>query len=291
MYIDYNNKSLKFSDLLEIRFDEICDGVHAGEKDVVYIGGSLVEGQINQFSAGMGNKFSDIDIFIIRDHDAFVNTEAVYDDNVRKTFFCEKKQIGFDVEVYDKDFVVALIEALNKVEMNPNERINNIFQQYLPDGNSLDLLNTFLCRLHNSICLKGEALYREIQDSMKYQKFLDIMTNKTIVSIDNIYDDVRGNLEVGQLDVALYCVRRIILSVMFVALMKNGVFADREKWIPLKFKNLCMMDNSYAELKKVFDVLFRGNLLDDESCIKSIESAMMISKDVIEAILIEELKL
>lgn len=291
MYIDYDHKSLKISDLLEIKFDEICDGVYAGEEDVVYIGGSLVEGQINQFSAGMGNKFSDIDVFIIRGHDAFVNTEAVYDDNVRKTFFCENKRIGLDIEVYDQDFVNALIEALNKVEMNPNERIDNIFQQQLPNGISLDLLNTFLCRLHNSVCLKGEAMYREIQNAMRYQKFLEIMTYKTIVSIDNIYDDVQGNLEAGQLDVALYCVRRIILSVMLVVLMKNGVFADREKWIPLKFKNLCMMNNSNAELNKVFDILFRGDLRDDENCINCIKAATRISKEIIETILIEELQL
>lgn len=127
MNIDFEQKVLLIDDSRWISFEEICDSICVSNKDVVYIGGSLVEGHINPLSFGMGNKFSDVDVFIIREHNAFLKTACVYDDNVRRTFFCEKKQCGFDVEVYDKDFVNVFAEVLNRVEVAPNERINNVF--------------------------------------------------------------------------------------------------------------------------------------------------------------------
>ena len=291
MNIDFEQKVLLIDDSRWISFEEICDSICVSNKDVVYIGGSLVEGHINPLSFGMGNKFSDVDVFIIREHNAVLKTECVYDGNVRRTFFCEKKQCGFDVEVYDKDFVNVFAEVLNRVEVAPNERINNVFFNYLPQGCNFELLNTFLCRLYNSICIKGEEAYKELQNKIKYRKFLDLLISKTIVSIDNIYEDVQGNVEAGQLDVALYCARRIVLNVMFVVLMKNSIFTDREKWIPLKFSNLCRFNKKFLTLNSAFKVLFRGDLSKDIACNNAIVDTMRVSKQVIETILMEELQL
>ncbi len=120
---------------------------------------------------------------------------------------------------------------------------------------------------------------------------LDLLISKTIVSIDNIYDDVQGNVEAGQLDVALYCARRIVLNVMFVVLMKNGIFIDREKWVSLKFSNLCKVNKSFSVLNNTFKVLFRGDLRQEIECNKAIVDEMSVSKQVIETILMEELQL
>lgn len=291
MRVDFEKRILKFSEAQCLSFEEICDSVQTGDEDIVYIGGSLVEGQINPLSSGMGNKFSDVDVFIIRDHSDFLKTECVYDENVRKTFFCAIKQFGLDIEVYDKAFVIAFRDILGRVQLKPKERINNIFNKCLPKECNFDLLNSFLCRLYNSICIKGEGQYQELRKDIQYRKFLDLMVSKTIVSVDNIYEDVQGNIEAGQIDVALYCARRIVLNVMFVVLMKEGIFTDREKWIPLKFQNLCLGKGIFTELYTVYRNLFRGELFEDGRCKKVIMEAMSVTKQIIETILMEELQL
>lgn len=291
MRIDLDQRMIQFSESLWIGFEEILDSIQTMDEDIVYIGGSLVEGQLNPLSSGMGNIFSDVDVFIIREHSDFLKTDCVYDNNVRKAFFREIKQRGFDIEVYDKAFVIALMEALERIQLDPQERIYNIFSKYLPKECNFELLNTFLCRLYNSICIKGKGPYRELRNNIRYRKFLDLMANNTIVSVDNIYDDVQGNIEAGQLDVALYCARRIVLNVMFVVLMKEGIFTDREKWIPLKFQNLCLAKDTFTELYEAYRNLFRGELFHDGKCKKVIVEAMSVSKQIIETVLMEELQL
>lgn len=103
--------------------------------------------------------------------------------------------------------------------------------------------------------------------------------------------DTGIDAEYGDQLITLYCARRIVLNVMFVVLMKNSIFTDREKWIPLKFSNLCRFNKKFLTLNSAFKVLFRGDLSKDIACNNAIVDTMRVSKQVIETILMEELQL
>lgn len=286
MKIDIDQRVIIIDDGRKVFFDEICERVNASTKDIVYLGGSIIEGQVNHIAAGMGNKYSDVDVFIIRDHDEFINTVGVYEEAVRKTFFCENLPLGLDVEVLDKQYIESLANAIHKASIDPNGKVANVFKKLLPAGNSIEFINTILCRLKNSICIHGNGEYEGICSSIDFSKFLDLMIAQKIVAIDNKFDDVEGNLSVGQLDTALICIRRIVLSVMETVLMSQGFFSDREKWVQLKFKNLCLQDSSYSMFwEKAFE-LFRGDLSDDALCEAVISESIHMSKRTIERILL-----
>ena len=46
--------------------ETIMPRLNAGADDIVYIGGSLVDGTVNPLSEGMGNESSDVDVFVIK---------------------------------------------------------------------------------------------------------------------------------------------------------------------------------------------------------------------------------
>lgn len=46
---------------------DILEILNYKKEDIIFLGGSLIEGSINKFSKGMGNKLSDIDVFILSD--------------------------------------------------------------------------------------------------------------------------------------------------------------------------------------------------------------------------------
>ena len=47
--------------------ETIMQRLNAGADDIVYIGGSLVDGTVNPLSEGMGNESSDVDVFVMGD--------------------------------------------------------------------------------------------------------------------------------------------------------------------------------------------------------------------------------
>lgn len=288
MNVNLKNGKLIVGDEIQIAFDEICNSVCASDTDIVYLGGSLIEGRISSLSKGMGNRYSDIDVFIIRDHLQFLQTDCVYDDVVRKTFFCNDLPIGLDVEVYDKEYVDSLISAIDAIEINSATRIANVFSKYLNHGDEITFINSFLCRLSNSICVCRNENYNKLLSKINLQKFLDILKDLTIIETDDIFYDLYGNLDSNQLDVALYCARKVVLNVMRIVLMNNGCFSDREKWVFLKFQNMSMQENEFMPFYENACILFRGGLQDDMYCRQVIEKSIHASKKEIEKIVLGE---
>lgn len=68
----------------EIKYSDIISKLSLHNNDIAYISGSLVEGVLDEFGKGMGNQYSDIDVFIIREHSLFVETESIYCDQYKK---------------------------------------------------------------------------------------------------------------------------------------------------------------------------------------------------------------
>lgn len=274
-----------------ISFAEIVGVIQPLANDVVYLGGSIIEGGVDKYSMGMGNNYSDIDVFIIRDHNDFTSTEAVYNESSRKTYFVDGVLNGLDIEVYDFNFVSFLTAALKEYKPQADMRNKNSVKTLLPVGYNIDFLSTFLNRLMNSVCIFNNKSYESIKSKIDFNKYCTIKRDSLLVFLDNAYPDVEGNIEAGQNDVALYCMREIFLMLVGAVLANEGILFDRTKWLPVKLKNYTNLTGKYKQLWLNYLLLFKADLHSKDSCTSIIKDAMEFCKGVTEDILLGDLKL
>ena len=265
MYIEKLDKIITLSDV------EKC--IKILENDIVYFGGSLIEGKMNKNSNGMGNIYSDLDMFIIRDEEKFSETKSTYKDKFKKTTFIRVNGISIDVEIFNYKYIKILIDELNTVKLDLNTRIDNVLDINL----TLQEINTFLCRLKYSINIKNENKSYDLLKSIDFDKFLKIYKESLYNSWDNKLDDTLGNLKEKQYNVALHCCRIMFIEFSKYYLAEYSEFIDRDKWIFLKAittANICK-DKEF-ELK--YNELFCSDVRDDEDKEKAIKSSLGFMK-------------
>lgn len=289
MRIDIENEIISYNENERVSFNDIITEINPFKDDVVYLAGSLIEGIVGKYSNGMGNSYSDIDVFIIREHDKFLYTEAVYDDVVKKTYFPRNLKNRLDVEVYDSDYVIRLSQILKSFTPSANERSWNILKNRLPAGNDLSFVVTYLNRFLNSICVHNNRQYEILREQTDFHKFFILKRDNLLVQADNAYPDVIGNLEVQQYDVALYCMREVYMYIVWAVLAHEGISFDRNKWLPLKFQNFVRETGKYTMLWSVYVNLFRSDLSDNIQCAINIKHAIEICKKTTEDLLLGDL--
>lgn len=292
MNVDLGKRAVILGDGKPLYFENILEELKPFENDIVYLGGSLIEGMVDKYSRGMGNRYSDVDVYIIREHGRFCDTAADYDaDTVRKIYFLDSLPVGLDIEVYDHSFVIEFASALKRFTPKAEERSWNSIVKQFPSGCSFSTMVTFMNRLKNSVCIRNNTGYDELRSMLDFRKFLHIRRDDYIVLIDNKYDDVLGNLEARQYDVALYCMRDIVLLQVSAVLTHECVSFDHGKWLPLKFANFAGQTGKYRELLAVYQELFRGCLSENSACEDAIRRALKICKATTEEILLGDLML
>lgn len=285
MFFRVEGDRLFFEGKDSISFQDIVDAIDIVEDDVVYIGGSLVEGFLDKFSKGMGNPYSDIDVFIIRKHQAFEETVAEYSVDVRKTYFRDIKGNLIDIEVFSDKYVCDLCDALANVVIDKDTRLLNLLGQGQQRTYSPIQTNTFLNRFNYSICIYNEMPYNEIKVSMAFDTYLKLKVQQYIALIDNNIEDIQGNLKAGEPDAALYSLRFATMNLMIAILSHEGIFVDRDKWVALKFANLARISNKYDSTYKFYSEVFRGDMIDDTICLERIKKLTPILKRETEKIL------
>lgn len=243
-------------------FEEILDKVCCDSNDIVYISGSIVEGSMNVYSRGMGNDFSDIDVFILKDDDSYNSVDFEYDKKYKKIDFMSVKSIPLDIEFFKKSTIYYLKESLDCYDLISNERIGSNF--ILPNYFSIDGANSFINRLKNSICINNFHEYNMIRNDFSFNKWTELQKQLCLNSIDNLKIDVFGNLKNNQLDVAMYCTREMYFEFMKFIILINGDFVDRDKWIPLKFMNICSDLKKYSREREHFIILFYSDVTKDK---------------------------
>lgn len=280
-------KELKLDKLgKSISIKEILNSIEYCEKDIVYIGGSLIEGIIEPCSKGMGNKYSDLDVFIIREHSDFLRTDCVYSGKVKKTCFNVVNGIGCDIEIYDIERILQVIESISKAEIQEDERVLNYIKY--PKGWDLWTLNSFYNRIHSSICIFGETKYLCLKENLKIQKFMEIYKYHLLNEIDNKIDDVKGNIDCNELFTALLCMRDICNDLMWLILLNSQIMCDRKKWIWLKYNNYVTGNDEKKEFyEKVKYILF-GSIPEKELESTLVEFMSQIEHEI-ENILVGEL--
>lgn len=268
-----------------ISLESIREKLDIKESDVVFVSGSVIESGVCVFSIGMGNKYSDLDFFIFRQSEAFEATEYVYCDKVKKVIFDKIADIGCDVEIYDINLINGIIASINSAVYDSGKKVSNMI--VFPKGVEFDDVNTLLNRIKYSKCIYNEEKYEKIKERIPFEKFASFRKEYTITLIDNLYDDVIGNVDSHNLDTALYCVRDMILLLAEVIIMHEGEYIDRRKWAMLKVKQLINTTGKFKEYLDLYNSLFLSDLQDDNKLEAEINNGIDVINQIMDDIALD----
>jgi len=274
--IKQRNITVDTKDILEILEYE--------KDDIVFLSGSLIEGSINKLSEGMGNKLSDIDVFIISDDISKRDKDsAAYDRGRFQVQFNRLYGISIDIEIFSKEAVLTLMKELSDCTFDNNERTFNILS--LPKGFELFKFTSFIHRFLNGVPIYNEEKFNTIAKDFKEESYYKLMTRIGINNVDMNYEDVTGNIEDNKAEVAVTVARTILLDTMKSYIFHKKTSLDRDKWIPLKLRNLAEDDKEASDVYSKFRKLyFEASLTDDKSLIRNAERILNFSNSIIDII-------
>lgn len=267
----------------KINKQEVLKMLNVKEKDIVYVGGSLIESQVNPISHRIGNEYSDLDLFILRTHEDYSNSDCVYMSEVKRTFFTRYNGVGCDIEIFDVQVIDKIIKSISEIEIKEDKRILNTLE--LPNGWGLEDVNEFLTRFMYGIPLNCEKEYEEIKKSIQMSKFFKLLQYDNLQRIDNAIEDIRGNLIEGERETALILCREVSLMLIDFILASEYIMNDRMKWAYIKMENIVQEKSDY---KEIFHAIKKIQFEDiNESIDTEIKGFLSLTEDIVQNIFIE----
>lgn len=233
-------------------------GIKILDSDIVYVAGSLIEGKISSVAEGMGNEYSDVDVFILRKEQA-TKIMHTYSINDRSFDFKFVDNTHFDVETYKLEKVKNIFSQISNVSFKKNKNVKR--QIALPNGWTFTVLNSIIHRLFHSIPLQNEMEWESLKQELDFEKYLHVYSQILKNKIDDTTDDVVGNAIQGTntLPVSIYVLRQSYIYFLNMILLANKITNDREKWTQLKFNNLVEKTGKYISVKQLEQDLFFKN--------------------------------
>lgn len=238
--------------LLDI--NELIEKLHLFSDDIVFLGGSLIEGRVNHYSKGMGNIYSDLDVFIVRSNTFFNNTHFTYSEKYKKTDFTSLNSLGIDIEIYSEEFINNLFLQINKANFAPQVRIANAIK--IPEGITEYSVNSFINRFINAIPIYNVDKYKKLKMKLNLENWIKYQKYSIENSIENIFDDIQGNVHAKNYDVSVLCSRTAFLQLIKYLCFSLGDLSDREKWLPQKLNNIVKEHVEYKEILEFYNQLF-----------------------------------
>jgi len=277
-----NNKGdldMAFNVNKDIDITSILKALNVTSKDSVFVAGSLIEQQVNPYSRGIGNRLSDIDIFVVKDDMQECN--GTYNLDYLMVDFMKINNSSYDIEFHDINYLKHIIDEFNKIDFGKSERVFNLIRL---DGDAkLEDYISFFHRLNNSICIFNHPLYDTLKKGLDYGKYFRLLVRICVNQVEIAYEDVIGNLEEENYYTALQIARDISFNSMKALIYYCNESMDRDKWIPLKVYNL---KRKYPEVASMVDSFFQLNyheMLNDNASIKSnVNKLIKLSNHVIE---------
>ncbi|CAH0417527.1 hypothetical protein WFA24289_01869 [Periweissella fabaria] len=257
-------------------------GVNIESSDIVYVAGSLVEGEISSIGFGMGNEYSDIDLFVIKTNAEPSNNIHSYSVNNRRFDFKKIQGKHFDVETYDIQQLVEIFNSIKSVDFGLNKNLKK--QIKLPSGWTFTTLNSIIHRLFMSCSIQNDSQYKELKQKLDLKKYQKIYFGILMNRIDDATSDVMGNLtDFASRTTAMYVIRQSYVHLLEMILLTQGYTNDRPKWSFLKFNNLLQQYEQYREVWNWYQkVHFEGINLEKESSKIVIEDAQIFLNEYIE---------
>lgn len=271
-----------------IDLHSLADHFKLLENDIAFIAGSLVEGDVNPYSKGMGNRLSDIDVFIIRQNsDMEILSGADYSFSGIQGFFHDYERIGIDTEVYSSEMIDNLIDQLNSIDFSASEYAAKRLISWitLPDGIQLDKFLSFLHRLRYSICIWNIEGYTQLKEKINYKKYFQYQSLLYIEKADIRFEDIAGNIESGEYLVAVVAAREVMTFIIASYLFAQLESIDREKWIPLRLKNLAQKNIQTQKIyTRYFELICGSKSHDNEALREHAEDMIAFSNFVVRQI-------
>jgi len=229
--------------------DKISETIKFEFKDseVIFLSGSLIE--------NIGNKFSDLDIFIIVEDTSNI-TLTDYDYNYKELKIKFKEYIGVkcDIEIYNKNLIEKNIEILNNVRID-DKRILNIFS-----GIETNIFLSFIHRMITGKCIKGKESYQDFLSKINLQKYFSILQKLYQNQIENYYDDLVGNFYKKNYMTTIMIGNMLLPTLIAYFLAKKEVTIDRVKWAHIKLEILSIKDKESKEFLIKINSFLLGKL-------------------------------
>ena len=215
------------------------------DEKMIFLSGSLIE--------KIGNKFSDLDIFIITDNVSKLTLSNYdYDHNDLKIIFKEYNGIKCDIEIYNEDLIKENIKILNNHNFE-NKRILNVFSKI-----DTNLFLSFIHRMITGRYIKNEVELKKIVSEINLDKYFLVLKRFYQNQIENSYDDLVGNFYEKNYMTVILIGNMILPTLMAYFLAKKNVSIDRRKWAYEKLKALSNKDKESEFFLRKIDSFFLG---------------------------------
>ncbi len=229
-----------------------------------WVSGSLVE--------GLGNKGSDVDIFVLvselsqtlpatrRDADHF--TLAFISDDVR-----------YDVEYWPEDRVRILADRLASVRLDDPEFNSNHYLSYWE--------SEFIHRLAVGLPLIDESVFRRTLALFDIRAFSIYLFENCLRRFDDAFDDTVGMLADGQLPNAALRAREVVAHAIDALLYATGVTNDKTKFRSAKLRRVAELFPTYLKYERAFWQFETGMPMPGSEQREYAESALRFAADLV----------
>lgn len=256
--------------------DYVLKNLEYQENDVVFFGGSVIE--------NIGNRYSDLDVYILKkDIEKIDIKKLAYSINNMKIQFMEVKDMSCDIEYWSLDEFELLINKIDKIDLN-NINVRTI-NQIIINNNNIYEYKSLLHRFINSLPVYNEIKYLDLKKSFNFKKYTKLIIRLHINEVDNIYTDVRGNLEVGRYRTALISARKMLCEILMAFIYSEGYSIDNNKWLYEKLKPISEFNNNNKNIvDKFIELYYFANIKNDCDIKTNIEYIMDYVNDVVRII-------
>lgn len=204
----------------------------ARRRAVVYLGGSRVEGH--------GNRWSDVDVFVIGDLSPVGPDVRPGDVNVVSVHFF--KRIRFDFEYWEPARVRELARRLRAIRLGISRDLTRTAFSHIEE--------CFLHRLRTGKPLLDREGFRRWQSRFDFRKFSSYQAQETIRHVDAMLEDACGMLEAGQLETAVFTAREMVGEAVDAYCHFRGETDPVKKWRLVHLERLPAGDPHAAELSE-----------------------------------------
>jgi hypothetical protein len=233
-----------------------------------WFSGSLAE--------GIGNKGSDLDVFICCDPQVLLNNTFTRNYTGYAVQIHMFQGYRMDFEYWPEDSIVRIAEKLNGIRVD-DELVNvlNMLKSEEVD---------FIHRLKTGRCLFAPDAFEQLKGNFAFETFRRYLVQNKILYVDDAFDDTVGMLESGQTDIAVMRARFTVEMSVDALLYHRDFTNDKAKY---RLANLKRMAAEYPEtetaLKKFWS--FQECIPPDEAGrIQFVEDALRFSSEIVEQI-------
>lgn len=261
------DKQIPVSKLLEV--------IKYKEDDIVFAAGSLIE--------GVGNRHSDLDIFILAENlERFNEIECEYDFDQFKVTFTNAYGIGFDIEVWSKELLLEVINQINSIQFDTSTRTYNLID--LPNNNRIEDIMSLVHRFITGEALHNHDGFNGLLEKLNLDNYYRLMVRWSMNEVDNSIDDLIGNVDKKDFINAVLVGRTVLIETLTTYLFSKKVSLDRAKWVYPKLRQLAEKDDEARKIMEKFEIINFSSLSTEKEFEKNSHKILDLTNSILSKI-------